>query len=654
MSKDRVTDESIQQARDAVDRHAWREAYDLLATADKRSALQAEELELLAESASLSGHWDDCIEAWERVYASGAESSDNQRTARAAIRLFFSHYGKQATAVAMGWLHRATRILEDQPESPEHGYLSWISTNVAVGAGDLDAALGHAERTLEIGTRLNDLDLQAIGLFDQGNVLVTKGRVEEGMALLDEAMVAVVSGELGPFMTGTIYCSMITTCERLADYRRAGEWTDAAEKWCGRQAIAGFPGLCRVHRAEIMRLRGAWAKAEEEALLASDELRTFDFEVAGEALYEVGEIRLRMGDLVSAEEAFRQGHELGREPQPGLSLLRLAEGNVDAAATMIKGALAPNSLDRLARARLLPAAVEIVLAAGDVETARTAAEELAEIAEVYGTAAFKADAACARGSVELAEGDPTAACESLRNSWRLWQEVDAPYEAARARVLLGQAHRAGGDEESAALEFHAASSAFNRLGAALDARQSAELLSTVANTAGADATQRATRTFMFTDICKSTNLVEAIGDDAWEDLLRWHDQTLRALFVEHSGEEVKHQGDGFFVAFSDASAAVECAVAIQRTLADHRRAQGFSPQVRIGLHGAEATRRRRDYGGKGVHQAARIGALAEAGEILCSQETLAAFTDAIPVSEPRVVSLKGISEPVAVLSIDWR
>ncbi|MCH6555978.1 MAG: adenylate/guanylate cyclase domain-containing protein, partial [Chloroflexi bacterium] len=619
MTKDAATtDKPLQEARDAFERHAWQEAFDLLTAADASGGLAPEDLESLAEAAFWTGRTDECIEALERAYAGFTEAGNARGAASVAINLCFHHFAKLAPSVAAGWSSRAVRLLETEPDCPEHGHLARISTNVTMSAGNLDGALEYARRTYEIGSRFGDRDLQAFGLFDQGNVLVAKGQVAEGMALLDEAMVAAVSGELGPFATGVIYCSMITTCERLADYRRAAEWTDAAQRWCDRQSIAGFPGLCRVQHAQIMRLRGAWAEAEEEATRARDELQGFNLRATGEAFYQIGEIRLRMGDLPAADDAFCQAHELGREPQPGLALLRLAEGNIDAARSMINRAIVDQSWDRLARARLLPVQVEIAIAAADLETASSAADELEAIAETYDTPALRASAACALGALQLAEGDAAAACESLRRGWRLWQEVDAPYEAARARMLLAAAYQAGGDGEAAKLELRSAASTFERLGAVLDTRRAAELLG---DGASQKATPRAVKTFMFTDIVKSTNLVEAIGDEAWENLLHWHDQTLRSLFGEHEGEEVKHAGDGFFVAFPDAAGAVECAAAIQRTLADHRRKHGFAVQVRIGLHSAEATRRGRDYGGKGVHQAARIASLAEGGEILASQTT---------------------------------
>jgi class 3 adenylate cyclase len=278
-----------------------------------------------------------------------------------------------------------------------------------------------------------------------------------------------------------------------------------------------------------------------------------------------------------------------------------------------------------------------------------------EIAEAYNTPALRASAACGRGALSLAEGDAVGARDSLRAGWRLWQEVDAPYEVARARMLLAAAHRAEGDAEAAKLELRSARSAFERLGASLDMRRAAELQEADTAAAGETAaSRRVTRTFMFTDIVKSTALVEAIGDDAWEDLLRWHDQTLRALFSAHGGEEVKHGGDGFFVAFADAASAVDCAVATQRTLTQHRGDHGFAPQVRIGLHTAAATRRGDDYSGKGVHQAARIGALAEGGEILASRDVVDAGAPTVHVSAPRDVTLKGISEPMSVVAVEWR
>lgn len=328
---------------------------------------------------------------------------------------------------------------------------------------------------------------------------------------------------------------------------------------------------------------------------------------------------------------------------------------MDAAASLIKSALAEQDWERLARARLLPAQADIAIAARDLETARAAIDEMEGIAQTYGTAVIRATALCGRGALQLAEGDHQSALGSLRHGLRLWQEIAAPYEASRTRMLLAAAYRAGGDEESTRLELEAALSAFERLGAELDARRARELLDAGSvDGHGATTPRRATKTFMFTDIVKSTNLAEAIGDSAWEGLLSWHDKTLRSLFAAHGGEEFKHSGDGFSVAFESAQAAVDCAIAIQHSLSEHRRNHGFALQVRIGLHTSEATKRGADYGGKGLHQAARVGALAGAEEIIASLETLEAAGRGVSASEPRAVTLKGISEPVKVVAIDWR
>jgi class 3 adenylate cyclase len=648
----RTLEDPSRAARDALDRHAWREALELLRAADARGDLSAEDLELLGLAAWWSGENDTCIAARERAYAAWLKRGEKRAAALVALSLTRDHSGRLAASQASTWLRRAERLLKDEPESVEHGYLRMMQARRELGNADFDRAVELGDQAVDIGTKFGDPNLQALGLVYQGMSLVGRGDLEEGLALLDEATVAAVSGELTPMTTGVVYCNMISTCQELAEYRRAGEWTDAAQRWCDRQAIGGFPGLCRVHRAEIIRLRGAWAEAEQEARQACTELMDHGLPAfAAEGFYEVGEIRLRMGDRAAAEEAFRQANELGRDPQPGLALLRLAEGNVEAAGALIRRSL-EETREPLHRVQRLPAQVDIALAAGDPERAETAVAELDEIAGRYGSTAIQATAACARARLQLDRGDAAGAGENARRGWELWREIDAPYEAALARVSLGLSYRAGGDEDSGVLELQAARSALERLGAVPDAARVTELLGE--DVVAAPSGRRVTRTFMFTDIVRSTNLVEAIGDEAWEDLVGWHDRILRALFAKHGGEEVDHAGDGFFVAFDDPRAALESAVAIQRSLAEHRRTNGFAPPVRIGIHAAEAIDRRGDYGGKEVHRAARIGAAADGGEIMATVETVAAAGDGWEVSESREVRLKGISEPARLVTVSWR
>ena len=290
-------------------------------------------------------------------------------------------------------------------------------------------------------------------------------------------MTSVVAGELSDYFTGAVYCNVLETCLALADVRRAGEWSEAARAWCESLPPGSlYPGLCRVNRAEVARLRGAWPEAEAEAVLASEELMSFDPMAAAAAFNETGEIRRRIGNVVGAEEAFGRAHELGFEPQPGLALLRLAQGKVEAAVTALRLALSVDSGRRLRRARLLAAQVDVAIAANDLDPARKACDELETIADDFATAALDAAAANARGALRLAEGDVPGALESLRRACAIWLEIKLPYEAARARMLYGVALRAAGDGEDAVLELRAARAAFERLGAATDEGAAAQLL----------------------------------------------------------------------------------------------------------------------------------------------------------------------------------
>jgi class 3 adenylate cyclase len=647
-------DNALDAGRDAVRRHAWREAFDLLTAADKAGGLNADDLEALAEAAWWSGRADACISARERAYPLHLEADRRRRAALLALKLAKDQFEQRASAVGMAWLNRAERLLRDEPTGVEHGYLSRLQAVIAIeGDGNYERALDLAAKTLDIGTRFGDPDLMALGLHDQGRAMVAQGRVAEGMALLDEAAVPALSGELKPMTTGIIYCNLIGTCEGIADYQRAREWTDAAGRWCERQSITAFPGLCRVHRADLTRLRGAWQQAEVEARNAFEELRSFMVPYAAEAMYVIGETRLGRGDLLEAKDAFRQAHELGRDPNPGLALLRLAEGDVVAASAAIKRGLAA-ARQPLPRARLLPAQVTIALAAGDRATAAAAATELESTASTYATATLRAQALSARAVVSLVDGNAETAVRDLCEALALWQQTEAPYDEAKTRVALASAYQAGGDPDGAVLELRAAHATFARLGAALDERHATQLLAEAGDTGAppAVAGEAATRTFMFTDIVKSTDLVVAMGDDAWNEVLRWHDQTMRGLIARHGGEEVDHAGDGFFASFEQPERAIECAVQIQRNLAEHRRNHGFAPQVRIGVHQTAATRVGLAYRGKGVHEAARIGAEAQGGEVLASWHTAQPCKFAL--SERREVSLKGISEPVQVVSISWK
>lgn len=647
---------TLERAHQAMDRHAWVQAFEDLLALDAEGDLGAADLELLGEAAWWSAQPKESVDAFERAYAAHIEEANPCRAAYVALRLANDYVETRDLALWNGWVRRATTLLEAEPEGVEHGYLELERfRGVALfGRGTFEDARRHADAVLDIGTRFGDRDLQAYGVAFQGWLLLNQARIQEGLSMVDEAAVSAIAGELTPYAAGGIYCFAIGACRTVADYRRAGEWTEAAMRWCERQSVSGFPGVCGVHRAEILRLRGAFGDAEAEARGALESLMTFGMlQSAAWGHNEIGEIRLRLGDLDGAEESFERAHQLGLDPQPGLARLHLARGNVDAARASIATALA-EAEDSPTRARLLPTRVEAALASHNVVDAREAADELSRIAQVIDMPLFHALEHQALGATLTFEGDAAGAITELRSAVRHWNEIDAPFEAGEARRWLAAAYRAGGDEAAALLELRAAKAAFEHLGAVADAAR-CELM--IQAGADGDVGRRVVKTFLFTDIVGSTNLLETIGDEAWRAVLRWHDEALRTAIGSNRGQVVRTTGDGFFATFDDAGAAAACAIAIQRRLVEHRRRHGFAPQVRIGLHAAEATAIADDYVGLGVHEAARVGALAEGGEILATVSTIATVSGdaaALEVVNEREVSLKGIAQPVRVASIAWR
>jgi class 3 adenylate cyclase/tetratricopeptide (TPR) repeat protein len=639
----------LEAGRVAFERRSWREAYRLLKEADDDDRLTGADLEALAKSAWWIGRGAESIAAFERSYRAFVEAGDRSQAAFIALTIRREYQAKLAESVAQGWLHRAEQLLEGQPESVAHGYLAIAHGEMALGRGELDHTFEHFDRAVEIAAGLDDRDLRTWAAMRRAQALATSGRVEEAWVLMEGAAAAAVGGELGAVTTGAVFCNVMAACRDSADYRRGSEWAEVSKSWCERQDIAGFPGICRVHRAEFMRLTGAWEEAEAEVRRATEELLDFHPAVAGAAFHELGEVRLRIGDLDGADEAFAQAQELGDDGQPGRALVLLARGSVDAAAASIRNALEERAWDRLARARLLPAQSDIAKARGDAAKADAVAAELEAVAEEFGTAAIRAATAHAVGVAALLREERGDAAQRFREARKLWREIDAPYEAGLETVALAEALAGADDIEGAKLELESARSTFRRLGAQPDLARADALLASLARAPAA----REVRTFMFTDIVGSTALVEAIGDEAWHDLLHWHDQALRRCIADNRGEEVDHTGDGFFATFADARAALACAMAIQRKLAEQRRDHGFAPRVRIGLHAAEATRVSGNYEGAGVHLAARIGALADGGEIVASAETIEGL-EGVTVGDPREVSLKGFAKPVPVVSVDWR
>lgn len=640
---------ALDAARQAVADRAWRRAHEIYASAATETGLDPDDLERFAKAAYWTGDALGAISTREAAYEAHLERGRETEAAFCALTLQRQHVSMLQDSVAGAWLRRAERLLEGADTSRAHGYLAIAHADAARARGDIAGALALVERAQVIAGRVTDPDLPAWCLMRRGMFLVDAGRVPEGRPLMEDVAAAAAGGGLGSFTTGAILSNVASVYRDLGDLRRGDEWSEAAMRWCERQQIAGFPGVCRVQRGEVLRMLGRLREAEAELRTACEELDGFSPAHAGAAHHVLGEVRLRLGDLGGAEDEFRRSRELGEDPQPGLALLRLAQGDIDGAATSIRRSVQAAAFDLFARARMLPAEAEIAKAAGDAQLARAARDELAEIVDQMPTPAIRAAGDWASGLLALIERDARRATEHLRESRKGWNEAGAPYESARATVALAEAHLADGDDGAAVYELDGAVPTLERLGAWLDVRRATDLRAQSGREGGGS---RAVRTFLFTDIVGSTSLIEAIGDDAWNDLRRWHDQALRSSFDEHGGEEIDHAGDGFFVAFPDPTSAVACAVDIQRRLAEHRHAHGFAPHVRMGLHATAATRDRTGYVGLGVHAASRIAALSGAGEILASVETLEDVE--VTTSNLRSVLLKGIADPVEIVSIDWR
>ncbi|HEU4528516.1 MAG TPA: LuxR C-terminal-related transcriptional regulator [Actinomycetota bacterium] len=466
---------AIVRGREALARGAWADAYDALHAVDA-SALTPSDLEALADAAWWTSRFPESLELRTKAYAACAAEGDDLGAAGIAARLAIEHFVRDEHSVGAGFLMRARRHAEAVPEDAEHGFLLMVEATVARFSGDTDGAARLADRAVAIGQRTGSRDLVAMSLHTKGLALIEAGRVAEGLPLMDEAMAAVVAGDLSPYFTGIIYCALIGACLELSDVRRAGEWSDAARVWCeSLPSSAPFPGMCRINRAEVARLQGLWTEAETEAVRALAELEPVEPGLAASALVQVGEIRRRTGDLAGAEEAFVRAQELGADPQPGLALLRLAQGRVEPARAALRLALTAERVPAR-RVRLLAADVRAAIAAGALDEARAEADELAAIAAETGLPAFDAAATTAAGEVRLAQGDVSAALERLRHAIDACQALRLPYETAVSRALYGRALGEGGDEDGSRAELRAALGAFQRLGARLDAEATARLL----------------------------------------------------------------------------------------------------------------------------------------------------------------------------------
>mgnify|MGYP005819211671 CR=1 FL=1 len=471
----------LNQGRESFRRHAWGDAYAQLSAAAREMPLALDDLECLSMAAYLTGRDQDSVDALARAYQACAQGGDPARAARCAFWLGFMLVSRGEVAQGGGWLARARSQLDPEgPETAEHGYLLIPEGLQSLEAGEPAAALAAFNRVFALGEHFRDPDLLVLGRLGRGIASTRLGLIPDGVSLLDEAMVAVTAGEVSPIVAGIVYCAVIEACHEVFDLRRAQEWTAALSRWCESQPdLVPFRGDCQVRRAEIMQLHGEWPHAADELQRARERLAG-DPAAAGTAWYAQAELHRLRGEDVAAEAAYRQASELGHTPHPGLALLRMVQGQHSSAAAAAQLAL-DQAQGPLGRARLLGAYVEIMLAVSDLAAARAAGQELAAVAGEFDRPVLRALAAHALGAIDLAEGDARSAVVHLRQAQAGWQDIEAPYEIARARVLIARACRALGDHDSAVLEADAARSVFRRLGAT---PALAELERTLATPAG--------------------------------------------------------------------------------------------------------------------------------------------------------------------------
>lgn len=460
---------SLAEGRAAFVARSWGEAYRKLAEADHETALELDDLEQLALAAFLCGHDQAASGAWTRAHHEAMRRSDLRRAARAGISILSGLIFRGDLPPGMGWLTRVTRVLTDCDRCPEHAWIDVWNAFPRMFGGDPTGAEPIFVAAVEEGERFADVELVTMARVGVGMCRVMQGGSSEGVALLDEAMVAVTAGELSPMYSGIVYCSVIAACSQIFDVRRASKWTTELTRWCDSQPdLVPFRGNCLVHRCEIMTLHGAWSEAFKVAEEACDELAgPVTWDTLGSAYYQLGELQRLRGEYAEADESYGKASDAGRPPEPGIALLRLAQGRPDVATAVIRRVL-DEAEDLPSRSRMLPAYVEIMISTGDVAAARAGADELAEIAASLAAPYLFAVSAYAAGAVLLAAGDPRSALPKLRAAAAAWRDLDAPYETARVRVLIASACRELGDLETADRELAGARATFDQLGATPD------------------------------------------------------------------------------------------------------------------------------------------------------------------------------------------
>jgi DNA-binding CsgD family transcriptional regulator len=472
-------------AGEAYGRGDWVAAFEAWSVAEP-DTLTLDELDGLATAAEMLGHHHEAVAALQRAFARSRAEGDVAGAVRCAFRLSMTTSSHAEPALAAGWTRRAEEMAQDlAPDAVEHGWVAFLRMFRALGSGAYPEAGACADEVAALGRRHRDPDLAAMGICSQGRFALYTGRIPEGLALLDDAMVRVVSGELSPIPAGHVYCTAIEGAQEISDFGRVAEWTSALDRWCSAQpGLLTFTGQCALHRGQLMRLRGAWDAALEELDLACERYRLIGADDAiGFAESEVGDLLRLRGELDAADAAYQRAADHGVDPQPGLAMLWLARGRGRAARAAVDQLLAAPG-GPVQRCRLLPAAIEVVLADGDPPAARVLVAELSALADAARCLVLQASAAQASGAVELADGDAGSALPHLRKADQLWARAGAPYERARTRVLTARALTLLDDHESAGRELEAARTTFRQVGAAPDADDASSLLAPAAAPAG--------------------------------------------------------------------------------------------------------------------------------------------------------------------------
>ena len=480
-----MTAEALERGRSAFAGDDWRAAYELLSAAGRTADLAGPDLVRLGVAAFLVGEDADSQQALERAYHALLHEGEIGAAVRSAFWLGTALQDRGEHARASGWLARAARLVEDRPQLPERGYVLVPQALQALFGGDPERAYALCTEIGTIAGTAGDADLSALARLGTGQALISLRRAAEGLALLDEVMVAVQAGEVSPVPAGIVYCGVIEACRRLFDVRRAQEWTAALTRWCSEHPdLVPYRGQCLIHRSQILLFHGDWGQAKDAADEACQRfMQTPGHAAIGAAHYQRGEVLRLTGELAEAEDAYREATRWGHPPQPGLALLRVAQGRVDAARAAVERSL-HEVADPVDRATLLAAQAEVALAGDEVATARAAADELAQVAASLDAGPLHATAAHVAGAVLLVEGDHLGALQSLRAAAAAWRELDAPYESARARVLIAMACRELGDEDGADMELGAATAMFAELGALVEMARIEQLRHATADASG--------------------------------------------------------------------------------------------------------------------------------------------------------------------------